>query len=152
MFESFEWAVSACSRSIVEISSNVISSVLSLALIQRLFFQCWQRCIKQSLCSITSEKWMKVIKFIKISNRYTSTCLEIMAFCPNRLKVESCSYEILLFSANIGVPGKTVGCMFTPVQVEINTYEPEKVGGEITHFFQYSLSEWLFCYSADKCQ
>lgn len=64
-----------------------------------------------------------------------------MAFCPNRLKVESFSYEILLFSANIGVPGKTVGCMFTPVQVEINTYEPEKVGGEITHFFQYSLSE-----------
>lgn len=144
MFESFEWAVSACSRSIVEISSNVISSVLSLALIQRLFFQCWQRCIKQSLCSITSEKWMKVIKFIKISPSVIDTRL--------RLKVESCSYEILLFSANIGVPGKTVGCMFTPVQVEINTYEPEKVGGEITHFFQYSLSEWLFCYSADKCQ
>lgn len=144
MFESFEWAVSACSRSIVEISSNVISSVLSLALIQRLFFQCWQRCIKQSLCSMTSEKWMKVIKFIKISPSVIDTRL--------RLKVESCSYEILLFSANIGVPGKTVGCMFTPVQVEINTYEPEKVGGEITHFFQYSLSEWLFCYSADKCQ
>lgn len=144
MFESFEWAVSARSRSIVEISSNVISSVLSLALIQRLFFQCWQRCIKQSLCSMTSEKWMKVIKFIKISPSVIDTRL--------RLKVESCSYEILLFSANIGVPGKTVGCMFTPVQVEINTYEPEKVGGEITHFFQYSLSEWLFCYSADKCQ
>uniref|UniRef100_A0A8W8KR26 Eukaryotic translation initiation factor 3 subunit F n=3 Tax=Magallana gigas TaxID=29159 RepID=A0A8W8KR26_MAGGI len=34
-------------------------------------------------------------------------------------------------SANIGVPGKTVGCMFTPVQVEINTYEPEKVGVDL---------------------
>ena len=37
---------------------------------------------------------------------------------------------VFSFSANIGVPGKTQGCMFTPVQVEVNTYEPEKVGGK----------------------
>lgn len=41
---------------------------------------------------------------------------------------------VFSFSANIGVPGKTQGCMFTPVQVEVNTYEPEKVGGKRQSF------------------
>lgn len=33
------------------------------------------------------------------------------------------------FSSTIGVPGKTMGTMFTPVQVEVVAYEPERVGG-----------------------
>jgi len=34
-------------------------------------------------------------------------------------------------STSIGVPGRTVGTMFTPVQVETITYDPEQVGIEI---------------------
>jgi len=37
-----------------------------------------------------------------------------------------------LFSTHIGTPGKTVGTMFAPVPVEITSYEPEKVGGNIS--------------------
>jgi hypothetical protein len=38
---------------------------------------------------------------------------------------------VVYFSTQIGTPGKTVGTMFAPVQVEITSYEPEKVGGNI---------------------
>ncbi|KAK3100387.1 hypothetical protein FSP39_019123 [Pinctada imbricata] len=41
-------------------------------------------------------------------------------------------------SAHIGVPGKTVGCMFTPIQVDITTYEPEKVGVDIVQQGKYN--------------
>ncbi|XP_060571212.1 eukaryotic translation initiation factor 3 subunit F-like [Ruditapes philippinarum] len=34
-------------------------------------------------------------------------------------------------STQIGTPGKTVGTMFAPVQVEITSYEPEKVGVDV---------------------
>jgi len=34
------------------------------------------------------------------------------------------------FSTSMGVPGKTVGTMFTPVPVEILCQEAERVGGE----------------------
>ena len=34
-------------------------------------------------------------------------------------------------SSQIGVPTKTVGCMFTPVDVEVSIYEPERVGVDI---------------------
>lgn len=34
-------------------------------------------------------------------------------------------------SSTIGVPGKTMGTMFTPVQVEVIAYEPERVGVEL---------------------
>lgn len=37
--------------------------------------------------------------------------------------------ETFYCSTQIGIPGKTVGTMFAPVQVEIVSYEPEKVGG-----------------------
>ena len=33
-------------------------------------------------------------------------------------------------STAIGVPGKTTGTMFTPVQVDITSYDPEQTGGE----------------------
>ncbi|CAC5421639.1 eukaryotic translation initiation factor 3 subunit F-like [Mytilus californianus] len=34
-------------------------------------------------------------------------------------------------SSTIGVPGKTMGTMFTPVQVEMIAYEPERVGVDL---------------------
>ncbi|KAK2179310.1 hypothetical protein NP493_499g01018 [Ridgeia piscesae] len=33
-------------------------------------------------------------------------------------------------STLMGIPGKTVGTMFTPIKVEITSYEPERVGVE----------------------
>jgi len=41
-------------------------------------------------------------------------------------------------STSIGVPGKTVGTMFTPVQVETITYEPEQVGVETLQKGKYN--------------
>ena len=35
-----------------------------------------------------------------------------------------------VFSTSVGVPGKTVGNMFTPVPIELTAYDVEKVGGE----------------------
>ena len=51
-----------------------------------------------------------------------------------------------LFSTHIGTPGKTVGTMFAPVPVEITSYEPEKVGGNISlqkHCWQSKLGKSL---------
>ena len=31
-------------------------------------------------------------------------------------------------SSSMGIPGKTMGTMFTPVRADITSYEPEKVG------------------------
>ena len=50
------------------------------------------------------------------------------------LKGLKCMYAaahmLLLYSTAIGTPGKTLGTMFTPVKVDITSYEPEKVGGK----------------------
>jgi len=48
-------------------------------------------------------------------------------------------------STVIGVPGKTMGCMFTPVQVEITTYEPERVGGRVM-IIRFICIKVLLCY------
>ncbi|CAL1539987.1 unnamed protein product [Lymnaea stagnalis] len=41
-------------------------------------------------------------------------------------------------STAIGVPGKTTGTMFTPVQVETTSYDPEQVGVEILQKGKYN--------------
>jgi len=41
-------------------------------------------------------------------------------------------------STTIGVPGKTTGTMFTPVQVETISYEPEQVGVEALHIGKHN--------------
>jgi len=41
-------------------------------------------------------------------------------------------------STQIGVPGKTTGTMFTPVQVDTVTYEPEQVGVEALQKSKYN--------------
>jgi len=41
-------------------------------------------------------------------------------------------------STSIGVPGRTVGTMFTPVQVETVTYDPEQVGVETLQKGKYN--------------
>ena len=41
-------------------------------------------------------------------------------------------------STAIGVPGKTTGTMFTPVAVDITSYDPEQTGGNVDYV---SLSE-----------
>lgn len=38
------------------------------------------------------------------------------------------------FSTLMGIPGKTIGTMFTPIKVEVTSYEPERVGGNILFF------------------
>ena len=35
-----------------------------------------------------------------------------------------------LFSSHVGVPGKSAGVIFTPVNTEIVTFAPELVGGQ----------------------
>ena len=35
------------------------------------------------------------------------------------------------FSATMGVPGKTLGSMFTPMPVELTAYDAEKVGSTL---------------------
>ena len=34
-----------------------------------------------------------------------------------------------IFSSQLGIPGKTMGTLFTPIPVEVTAYEPERVGG-----------------------
>ncbi|KAJ8297539.1 hypothetical protein KUTeg_024542, partial [Tegillarca granosa] len=41
-------------------------------------------------------------------------------------------------STTIGVPQKTTGTMFTPVKVEMNSYEPERVGVDILQHGKYN--------------
>ena len=31
----------------------------------------------------------------------------------------------------MGVPGKTMGCIFTPIPVEVTCYEAERIGGKV---------------------
>lgn len=38
-------------------------------------------------------------------------------------------------STTIGVPGKTTGTMFTPVQVETTSYDPEQTGCKLVFYF-----------------
>lgn len=47
-----------------------------------------------------------------------------------RLWVWTCLF--LLHSAQMGVPGKTVGVMFTPLTVKYVYYDTERIGGKIT--------------------
>ena len=44
--------------------------------------------------------------------------------------MHAAAHMLLLYSTAIGTPGKTLGTMFTPVKVDITSYEPEKVGGK----------------------
>ena len=39
----------------------------------------------------------------------------------------------MLWSSSVGVPGKTVGTIFTPVPVEISYADSESVGGKLAH-------------------
>lgn len=41
-------------------------------------------------------------------------------------------------STQIGTPGKTVGTMFAPVDTEVVSYEPEKVGGKSFNIVTYN--------------
>ena len=40
------------------------------------------------------------------------------------------------FSCSMGVPEKMIGTMFTPVPVDITSYEPERVGSKLQSHFQ----------------
>ena len=44
-------------------------------------------------------------------------------------------------STAIGIPGKTTGTMFTPIQVGITSYDPEQTGGKKETIFYQSLGE-----------
>ena len=35
----------------------------------------------------------------------------------------------MCFSSSLGIPGKTMGTLFTPIPVAVTAYEPERVGG-----------------------
>ena len=37
---------------------------------------------------------------------------------------------MILFSSQMGVPGKTTGTMFIPVPLEAVAHDPERVGGK----------------------
>ena len=39
-------------------------------------------------------------------------------------------YVCVLFSSRVGVPGKSAGVIFTPVNTEIVSFAPELVGGQ----------------------
>ena len=39
--------------------------------------------------------------------------------------------------SSLGVPGKTVGCMFTPIPVDLTCYEAERIGGKYKIYFEY---------------
>lgn len=41
-----------------------------------------------------------------------------------------CNCLFLLCSAQMGVPGKTVGVMFTPLSVKYIYYDTERIGGK----------------------
>ena len=45
-----------------------------------------------------------------------------------------------VFSSSLGIPGKTMGTLFTPIPVTVTAYEPERVGGR----FITSLKRLLF--------
>lgn len=45
-------------------------------------------------------------------------------------EVSVCNCLFLLCSAQMGVPGKTVGVMFTPLSVKYVYYDTERIGGE----------------------
>ncbi len=38
---------------------------------------------------------------------------------------------LFYFSSSLGIVGKTMGTLFTPVPVEVQAYEPERVGGTL---------------------
>lgn len=54
----------------------------------------------------------------------TLLCLDLFCFCV------FCWFVGLCFSAQMGVPGKTVGVMFTPLTVKYIYYDTERIGGQ----------------------
>ena len=48
-------------------------------------------------------------------------------------------------STAIGVPGKTTGIMFTPVAVDITSYDPEQTGGNDDSVSQSGMGVPCFC-------
>ena len=51
----------------------------------------------------------------------------------NSNRSSSCTYYVyvcVLFSSRVGVPGKSAGVIFTPVNTEIVSFAPELVGGQ----------------------
>lgn len=58
-------------------------------------------------------------------------------FCVcDHLEIENVCLNVLVFllhSAQMGVPGKTVGVMFTPLSVKYVYYDTERIGGKNTN-------------------
>lgn len=46
----------------------------------------------------------------------------------------------------MGITGKTMGCMFAPVPVEIACYEPETVGCKLSKYISQFGYNFTFCF------
>lgn len=65
---------------------------------------------------------------------------------------------LIIYSVPMGISGKTMGCMFAPVPVEIASYDPETVGRKCPCYNKFTPILSVFIYSdvlsedKDLCQ
>ena len=69
-------------------------------------------------------------KFVKSSAPFCMLALLANLFW-NRIFVKALIFVYFYFSSSLGIVGKTMGTLFSPVPVEIQAYEPERVGGTV---------------------